>query len=88
MINRSEAIRLLYRYIHENYLIEHAFAVESIMISLAQILEKNKTLWGIVGLLHDLDFEYTKGNPVYRFHDTPPLFLPPWDRVKRSSNQT
>jgi predicted hydrolase (HD superfamily) len=60
MINRSEAVKLLYRYIHEDYLIQHAFAVESIMSSLAEFLEENKTLWGIVGLLHDLDIEYTK----------------------------
>jgi predicted hydrolase (HD superfamily) len=33
------------------------------MRSLAEKLDKNKELWGLVGLLHDLDAEYTEGSP-------------------------
>ena len=35
------------------------------MILLAEKLEKNRELWGLVGLLHDLDLEYTEESPQY-----------------------
>ncbi len=33
------------------------------MGDIAEFLKQDVKLWKLVGLLHDLDFEYTKGNP-------------------------
>lgn len=42
---------------------KHSLAVEAIMRELAEYLSENKELWGLVGLLHDIDYEETKNNP-------------------------
>jgi len=33
------------------------------MRGLARRLDENEELWGIAGLLHDLDYDYTKDEP-------------------------
>lgn len=63
MINHKEAMRVLKRYLQNEKLQFHSFAVESIMKHLARKLNKDEELWSIVGLLHDLDYEYTEKNP-------------------------
>lgn len=59
MITRDEAWNLLTKYNKENFHLRHALTVESIMRYFAQELgyEQDAEFWGIVGLLHDLDFE-------------------------------
>jgi putative nucleotidyltransferase with HDIG domain len=61
MLERKKACNLLNQYLPDNKLIKHSIAVEKIMIALATKLDQDKELWGITGLLHDLDYEYTKG---------------------------
>ncbi len=63
MIDRNEAIIWLKKYLYDDKLIKHSLAVEAIMSNIAHYLDKNVELWKLVGLLHDLDYEYTKGNP-------------------------
>ena len=63
MISRSEALELLHHYMHEEYHIQHALSVEAIMHALADYLQQDKELWGMVGLLYDLDCEYTFDQP-------------------------
>lgn len=63
MINRSEAITLLHNYLQDDKLRKHSYAVEAIMLELANQLNEDKNLWGLVGLLHDIDYEYTQNNP-------------------------
>ena len=63
MIERKEALSILNCYIKEKKLLHHSYAVEAIMRALAKKINKNVELWGLVGLLHDLDYEYTDGNP-------------------------
>ena len=63
MINRDEGLKLLKRYLKNENLIKHSFAVEAILKEMARSLDKNEELWSLTGLLHDLDYEYTKGNP-------------------------
>lgn len=63
MIDRNEALILLNNYLQDDKLLKHSFAVEAIMKKLAIRLKKNVYLWSIVGLLHDIDYEYTIGKP-------------------------
>ena len=63
MIDQKEANTLLNNYLHETNLIKHAISVEAIMKELATELDRDIELWGYVGLLHDLDYEYTQDKP-------------------------
>lgn len=58
-MNREEAWRLLTTYNQEPFHLEHAQVVENTMRYFAKKLgyEREEEFWGIVGLLHDLDFE-------------------------------
>lgn len=58
-MRRDEALALVKKYMKNDRLIKHVFAVEAIMRGLAEKIGEDCDLWGIVGLLHDLDYEYT-----------------------------
>ncbi|MFH1008868.1 MAG: HDIG domain-containing metalloprotein, partial [Candidatus Latescibacterota bacterium] len=51
-------------HLNADHLIKHSLASEAIMRALARRLGHDEDLWGIAGLLHDLDFEETKENPA------------------------
>lgn len=56
--SRQEAYALLTKYNQSEALIRHALAVEGVMRHFAGLFEgEDAQLWGIVGLLHDLDYE-------------------------------
>ena len=63
MITREEAFALLQKYLKDEKLIKHSLAVESIMRKMANKLGKDVDLWGLTGLLHDLDYDYTDKEP-------------------------
>jgi len=63
MITRDEAFELFDEYLKDDKIIKHSLAVEAIMIKMARKLDGNETLWGLTGLLHDLDYEYTHAEP-------------------------
>jgi len=63
MINREEAFALLKKYLRDEKLIKHSLAVEAILKEMAKKLGKDEELWGLTGLLHDLDYEYTQREP-------------------------
>jgi len=55
---REEAYELLTKYIKSENLIKHALAVEGVMLHFAEILgEEDIEKWGIIGLVHDIDYE-------------------------------
>lgn len=58
-LTREEAWELLKKYNKEEFHLIHAQTVEKVMRYFAEKLgfENEKEYWGIVGLLHDLDFE-------------------------------
>ena len=60
MITRREALRLLREHVSDDKLVKHMLAVEAIMRALARELGEDEELWGLTGLLHDLDYEETK----------------------------
>lgn len=56
-ITRSQALALLQKYNQEPFHILHGLTVEGVMRYFAQETEEDPDFWGIVGLLHDVDFE-------------------------------
>jgi predicted hydrolase (HD superfamily) len=55
-MERTKAVELLNKYLTSPHLIIHSYAVESVMRALANKFEPESIdLWGITGLLHDLD---------------------------------
>ena len=59
MITRDEAFELLKKYNKDSFHIQHALTVEAVMKWYAKELgyKDDEVYWGIVGLLHDIDFE-------------------------------
>lgn len=56
-MDRNEALNLLKKYNEEEFHIRHALTVEGVMRYFAKELGYDEDFWGIVGLLHDIDFE-------------------------------
>jgi len=57
MMNREKALALLLKYNKEKFHIQHALTVEAVMRWYAGKAGYDADYWGIVGLLHDIDFE-------------------------------
>ncbi len=67
-MKRDEAYKILIELIKNQNLQRHHFACEAVMMSLYKRFNKNQNpkeekKWGIVGLLHDADYELTKDTP-------------------------
>ncbi len=56
-MNREEAFTLLQEYNKEPFHILHGLTVEGVMRYFAKEYGEDEDYWGIVGLLHDVDFE-------------------------------
>ncbi|MFB0525439.1 MAG: HD domain-containing protein [Phycisphaerae bacterium] len=54
---REEALSLLKEYNKNEGLIKHALAVEAVMRYCARKRGQDEERWGIIGLVHDLDYE-------------------------------
>lgn len=54
---RKEAMALLREYNQNEALIKHALAVEGVMRHFAALHGEDVEKWGIIGLVHDLDYE-------------------------------
>ena len=57
MLTRDEALALLKEYNESDALVKHGLAVEGVMRHFARKYGEDEEKWGIVGLLHDLDYE-------------------------------
>jgi len=57
MKNRDDALAVLRQYNESEALIRHAYAVEGVMRHFAEKLGEDAEYWGLVGLLHDVDYE-------------------------------
>ena len=57
MPTRDDAWELLCEYTKGESLRKHALAVEAVMRAYARKLDADEDLWGMVGLLHDFDYE-------------------------------
>jgi hypothetical protein len=72
MITREQALKLLHDNMESPNLRRHCYAVEAVMRALARYFSKGENSadakamadkWGVVGLLHDGDYEKTKETP-------------------------
>ena len=71
---RQEALELFHQYNESESLRKHAYAVEGVMRYIARKRGEDEEKWGIIGLIHDLDYEKfpdqhcTKTGEILREH--------------------
>jgi predicted hydrolase (HD superfamily) len=53
----SEALSLLKEFNKSDSLLKHAYSVEGVMRYIARMMGEDEEKWGIVGIIHDLDYE-------------------------------
>ena len=56
-MSREEAWELLTEYTKTPALRKHALAVEAVLSHFARLNDEDSEVWGVAGLLHDLDYE-------------------------------
>lgn len=66
MLSREEALVLIKKYNKDEDLIKNSITVEAILREIARRIGKDEELWGLTGLLHNLDYDYTRENPEKR----------------------
>ena len=78
---REDAFDLLKKYNKTESLIKHALAVEGVMRYMARKRNANEEKWGVVGLIHDLDYEQfpdqhcKKTEEILRANDWPEEYI-------------
>lgn len=63
MLTREEALSLVKKNVTKKNFVYHMLAVEAIMKSVAKHFGENEHLWGLTGLLHDIDYGKTESSP-------------------------
>jgi putative nucleotidyltransferase with HDIG domain len=69
-ITREDALECLKTHLQNEKLISHCLATEAIMRALAQKFKEDQEVWGLAGLLHDLDYEITGEDPSRHGEET------------------
>lgn len=80
-LKREEAWELLTEYTKTPALRKHALAVEAVMRHFARLHGEEEEMWGIAGLLHDLDYEKfptehcTKAEEIMKEHGIDDVYI-------------
>lgn len=82
-MERSEALAIVREYVKNENLVRHMLAVEAAMRYYAEKFGEDVELWGVVGLLHDFDWEIhptleghpQAGAPLLRERGVPELVV-------------
>ena len=61
--NREKALARLREHVRNEKTIIHCLASEAVLRALALRLGEDQNRWGMTGLLHDIDVEFTNANP-------------------------
>ena len=78
---REETLNLLKQYNKNKSLIKHALAVEGVMRYMARKRGEDEEKWGVIGLIHDLDYEQfpdqhcKKTEEILRENDWPDEYI-------------
>lgn len=78
---RQEALELFHQFNETESLRKHAYAVEGVMRYIARKRGEDEEKWGIVGLIHDLDYEKfsdehcSKTGEILREHGWPEEYI-------------
>ena len=78
---RQEALALLKEYNKNESLIKHALTVEGVMRYMARKRGEDEEKWGVIGLIHDLDYEQfpdqhcKKTEEILRQNDWPEEYI-------------
>lgn len=78
---REEALALLQKYNKGDSLLKHAYAVEGVMRYISKKRGEDEDKWGIIGLIHDLDYEKfpdhhcTKTREILQEHNWPEEYI-------------
>ncbi len=62
-MKRPEALALVKEKVKNKNLIKHMLATEAVMLRLAEHFDADRELWGLAGLLHDVDYDLTNREP-------------------------
>ncbi len=61
-MDRKEVLESINENVENKNLLKHMLATEAIMRSLARRLDGDEDVWGLTGLMHDIDVELTEGD--------------------------
>ncbi len=62
-MDREKALELVKEHLKKDNLVKHCLAVEACMREFAEKFGEDVEKWGLTGLLHDLDYQYTVDDP-------------------------
>ena len=82
---REAAWEILTEFTRSDSLLKHALAVECCMRSYARRFEEEEDLWGVVGLLHDFDYEKYPEPPEHATRGNEILTERGWPSVVREA---
>ena len=65
-MNREQSFEVLKEHVKTKSLLKHCFAVEAAMRAYAKVFGEDIDRWGMIGLMHDVDFEkHPENHPNY-----------------------
>lgn len=62
-LSRERALEIVTKNITNKNLVKHCLCVEAAMREIARYFKEDEDLWGLIGLLHDADWEVTESQP-------------------------